>query len=195
MTVQLSLSMVAMLVSLFAFAQYAQSILKGRTLAHPLSWTIWGISTCVIFAAQISGGAGYGAWAIGVSGLAALSIALLSIKGRGSVSVHRLDIACLVAALVSLPIWYITNDPLWAVVLITFVDSLGFIPTLRKAYQLPYSEPITFHLLMGLRGVLVIAALEHYSVTTLLFPLTVSVFCGLLISLLLMQRRKQTLSF
>ena len=192
MTLNLLFSAVAMSLSLFAFGYYVRSILKGYTQAHPFSWTIWGISTCVIFAAQTTAGAGYGAWAIGLSGLAALGIAVLSLRGPRSVGVHSLDIACLIAAMVSLLIWYATNDPLWAVVLITCVDSLGFIPTLRKAYHSPHSEPITFHLLMGLRGLFVVAALEQYSITTLLFPLTVSVFCCLLIAVLLIRRKHLT---
>jgi hypothetical protein len=73
-------------------------------------------------------------------------------------------------------------------VIITLVDSLGFIPTIRKAYSDPFREPIFFPTLMGIRSILVIASLENYSLTTVLFPLTVAGFCVILISILMLRR-------
>ena len=83
-----------------------------------------------------------------------------------------------------MPLWYFTADPMWAVVILTVVDLLGFGPTLRKAFHFPHEENLTFFGLFLLRNLLVIVALEHYSVTTLLFPAAVALACLLLILLI-----------
>jgi hypothetical protein len=81
------------------------------------------------------------------------------------------------------------SDPLWAVVILTAIDVLGFAPTARKVYHAPYSEPISFVALFFVRNVLVLFALEYYSVTTVLFPAVIAIACLLLITLIIMRRR------
>ena len=70
----------------------------------------------------------------------------------------------------ALPLWYLTHDPFWAVVILTLVDTLGFVPTFRKAYHKPYEEQLLLYVLMTIRNLVSIPALEHYSWTTVLFP-------------------------
>ena len=88
----------------------------------------------MVFLAQLEDGGGTGAWPIGVSGIITIFIALLAYIKRADISITRTDWLFLVAALSSLPFWYFTSDPLWAVVILTTVDVLGFGPTARKAY-------------------------------------------------------------
>jgi hypothetical protein len=89
----------------------------------------------------------------------------------------------------SLPFWYFTSDPLWAVVILTIVDVLGFGPTVRKAYAFPHSESLLFFALFTARNLIVIMALENYSVTTVLFPAVIAAACMLLITLIAYRRR------
>ncbi|WP_321277274.1 hypothetical protein [Thiomicrorhabdus indica] len=156
---------------------------------HVFSWVIWGSATCVVFLAQVEDNAGAGAWSIGLSGMIALWIALMAYLQQGEIRATRSDWGFLVLALSSLPFWYFTADPLWAVVILTTVDALGFGPTLRKVYRFPYSEKLLFFILLGVRNVLVILALENYSLTTLLFPVVVTLACLLLISIAVYRRR------
>lgn len=93
------------------------------------------------------------------------------------------------AAVSAVPLWYVTDDPLWAVVILTLVDLLGFGPTLRKAFHFPHEENLTFFGLFLLRNLLAILALEHYSVTTVLFPAAVALACLMLIVLILYRRK------
>jgi hypothetical protein len=89
----------------------------------------------------------------------------------------------------SLPLWYLTSDPLWAVVILTTVDALGFGPTMRKAYHFPHSESVLFFALFATRNLLVVLALEQYSVTTVLFPAVIAAACLLLMALMTYRRR------
>ncbi|HEV7301307.1 MAG TPA: hypothetical protein VGN72_18230 [Tepidisphaeraceae bacterium] len=83
-----------------------------------------------------------------------------------------------------LPVWFLTADPLWAVVTLTVVDLLGFGPTMRKAYWHPREEHAGHFALSALRNGLVILALERYSLTTVLFPAAVGIVCLLLVAML-----------
>lgn len=183
------LSAVAIVLTLIAFFPYMRSIIQGALKPHVFSWIIWGATTFVVFLAQLEDNGGAGAWPIGVSGSITMLIALLAYIKRADISITTTDWLFFVSAMSSLPFWYFTSDPLWAVAILTTVDVLGFGPTVRKAYIFPYSESLLFFSLFTARNLIVIAALEHYSVTTVLFPAVISAACVLLIAMVTYRRR------
>ena len=183
------LSGIAVALTFTAFIPYIRDILKGKTKPHIFSWVIWGTTTFVVFLAQLEGHGGVGAWPLGVSGTITIFIANLAYVKRGNPTVTKIDWFFLIAALLSLPLWHITSDPLWAVVILTVIDVLGFGPTIRKAYNFPHSESLLFFGLFAFRDFLVILALEHYSTTTVLFPATTSMACFLLVTMIFYRRR------
>lgn len=171
------LSIIAIILTLISFSVYVRSILKGFTKPHVFSWIIWSIITCTVFFAQLSDGAGAGAWPIGVSGVATVFIAILSYIKRHEIPITRSDWYYFLTALSAIPVWIISSDPLWAVIILTTVDVLGFVPTFRKSYQLPYTEPLLFDAIVFIRNMIAIAALENYTLTTVLFPAAVGLVC------------------
>lgn len=183
------LSAVAILLTFVAYLPYIRLILKGTVRPHVFSWVIWGMTTFVVFLAQLEDDGGAGAWPIGVSGVITIFIALLAYIKRADVKITMTDWLFFAAAMSSLPLWYFTSDPLWAVVILTTVDLFGFGPTLRKVYAQPYSESLLFYFLFALRNAIAVAALENYSATTLLFPVLTAVACLLLIAMAASRRR------
>jgi len=183
------ISFLAIVITFLAFLPYLRSILKDTIQPHVFSWVIWGATTFIVFLAQLDDGGGVGAWPIGVSGCITLLIALLAYIKRTDIEITKLDWLFFVVAISSLPFWYFTSDPLWAVVILTIVDVLGFGPTLRKAYVYPYSESLLFYSLFVIRNVLVIIALENYSITTTLFPAVIAVVSSLLVFVIFYRRR------
>lgn len=170
-------SAVAVLITLVAFYPYLRGVLQNSIRPHVFSWVIWATTTLVVFLAQVQSHGGVGAWPIGLSGIITAAIAVLAYLKRADVSITRLDWLFLITAMASLPLWYLTSDPMWAVIVLTAVDILGFGPTLRKTYNSPHSESLLFFSLFALRNSLVILALESYSVATVLFPAAVAVAC------------------
>ncbi len=182
------ISLAAIALTFIGFAPYIRDIHRGTTQAHVFSWIIWGITTVIVFFAQLNAKGGSGAWPLGVSGAVTLYIALLAYQRKGTLKIASSDWLFFYAALSSLPIWYFSADPVFAVIVLTTVDLLGFGPTLRKAYHHPYTESLTFFSLFALRNGLVILALAHYSLATLLFPAAVGLSCLFLIILVLFRR-------
>jgi hypothetical protein len=183
------LSIAGIVLTFVMFVPYVRSIQRGKTRPHVFSWVIWGIGTFVVFLAQLAGHAGVGAWPIGVSGVITLYIAVLAYFKSKEFAITKADWAFLTAAISALPCWFLTDDPLAAVLVLTAVDLIGFGPTFRSAYVRPFSEHMGFFALGAVRNVLVILALQHYSVTTVLFPAAVGVGCVALVVLLACRRR------
>lgn len=183
------LSAVAIALTFAAFVPYIRTIANGTTRPHVFSWVIWGATTFVVFLAQLEGKGGVGAWPIGVSGSITIFIAILAYVKRADITITKTDWLFFVTALSSLPFWYFTSDPLWAVVILTIVDILGFGPTVRKAYSFPHSESLLFFALFAARNVLVILALESYSVTTVLFPAAIAAACMSLMAMITVRRQ------
>ena len=183
------LSAVAISLTFIAFFPYIRSIVKGAIKPHVFSWVIWGTTTSVVFLAQLQDNGGAGAWPIGVSGSITIFIALLAYMKRSDIMITKTDWLFFVSAMSSLPFWYFTADPLWAVVILTTVDVMGFGPTVRKAYVFPHSESLLFFALFTARNFIAILALENYSITTVLFPAAVAVACLLLMAMVMYRRR------
>lgn len=188
------LSALAIIITLVAFFPYVRSIIKNTIRPHVFSWVIWGMTTVVVFFAQLQDKGGAGAWPLGVSGAITLFIALLAFIKRADNSITKLDWAFFLLALSSLPFWYFTAVPLSAVMILTLADVLGFGPTIRKAYRFPESESVLFFFLFSARNLIVIMALENYSLTTVLFPATIALACALLIAMIIYRRQVQAAS-
>ncbi len=183
------LGILATAITIVAFIPYIQSILIGKTKPHVFSWLIWGLATVIVFFAQLADGAGAGAWSIGVSGAVTLYIAWLAYRRCSGSAITNLDWLFFIFALASLPLWYITDNPFWAVIILTTVDTLGFGPTFRNAYHHPYQEQLLLYVLMTIRNLIAIAALEYYSWTTVLFPAFISFTCIVFIAMVAARRR------
>lgn len=178
----------ALALTFVAFLPYIRSILKGETRPHVFSWFIWGVGTLIVFIAQFLDGGGYGAWVIGVSGLITCSIAVLAWLKSADTSFVKIDWLFLALAGSALPLWFVTETALSAVIVLTIVDLLGFGPSIRKTYEAPYEENATFFGIGALRNIFVVLALENYSWTTVLFPVAVGVACVLFVLLILFRR-------
>lgn len=182
------ISATAIVLTFVAFYPYIRSIRLGQTRPHVLSWIIWGVTTLIVSFAQMAGAAGVGAWPITFSGIITLYVAFLAYRVTRTAEITRLDWVFLASALSALPLWYISSNPLTAVLILTFVDLLGFGPTFRKAYDAPYTERLGFFALMTLRNLLSIWALEHYSWTTVVFPAAIALACLAFIAMVFMRR-------
>lgn len=185
-----TLSAIAIVITIASFLPYLVSILRGQTRPHVFSWIIWGITTFVVFLAQLSDRGGAGAWPIGVSGIITIVVAWLAYRHKADITITLADWLFLIIALSALPFWYLTADPFWAVLILTTVDMLGFGPTLRKAYHHPHEEQALFYFLFAVRNVLASMALENYTATTLMFPVATGIGCLVLIALIGYRRRR-----
>lgn len=183
------LGILATIVAFVSYIPYFRNIFRGKTKPHAFSWLVWMILAAMTFFAQISQGAGAGAWVTGFTALICLGVFLLALK-RGEKKIVLFDWFCLASAILILIFYILTNDPLLSIVLIIAVDTLGFVPTVRKSYLRPYEETLSLYAVNCIKFTLSLAALENFTVVTALYPAT-WLAMNILFSAMLVIRRKQ----
>lgn len=182
------LSAAAIALTFLSFWPYIRSIRRGESKPHVFSWLIWGVTTFIVFLAQLAAKGGAGAWPIGISALITFYIGYLAFRRKSDLTITTLDWVFLIMALASVPFWWLTNDPLWAVLILTTIDLLGFGPTFRKAYADPFSENLTMYVMIIFRNGLALAALEELNWTTATFPAAVAVGCLAFVGMVCLRR-------
>jgi len=168
---------------------YLYSIVRGNTRPHVFSWLIWATISAIGFAAQFLEGAGPGAWARCFAALSCFLIMLLALT-RGEKNIAPADFITLVIALATIPLWIVTETPLWSVIIVCCIDTLGYLPTVRKSWHKPQEELPVGYLVSSLGAACSLIAIEHYVPSTWLYP-AVLVTSNASVFAYLMLRRKR----
>jgi hypothetical protein len=183
------LVIVGVFLTFFVYVFYIRDILAGRTKPHVFSWLVWSITTGIIYALQVSAGAGSGSYIT----LALLAIVLLvfclSLK-NGKKVIKKIDVVFLCLALLSVPLWLVVHQPVLSIILLCAIDLFGFMPTIRKSWNDPYSETLSLYVITVFRYGLGFFALAEYNIVTWLFPIT-WVFGNAVFATILIIRRKR----
>lgn len=171
-----------------SYGIYLYSIYKGDTKPHPFSWFIWSSLTGIIFFAQLSDGGGIGTVITGLSGIVSLGIAALAFFLQKEITISRSDKVIFVLSLFSIPLWLITDTPLWSVILVTCINMGGFYPTYRKSWSNPEQESCLSYAIGGIKHVFTLLALENISIITALTPASVVIVTSGLLLLITYRR-------
>jgi len=164
------LTAIGLLFMATSYIIYVYSIFKGETRPHPFSWFIWGLLTLIGYVAQISDGGGVGAIITLASAVISFAIAGIGYVKRENIVISKSDKWAFVLSLLAIPLWLITDTPLYSVILITLIDGAGFYPTFRKSWHAPEQESVSSFALGGFKHFFTILALENISLITALFP-------------------------
>jgi hypothetical protein len=162
------------IVSAVGYIPYISSILKGKTRPERATWWIWSALMVVALAAQIAAGA---PWSLPLTVtflFGNLLVAILSLK-HGYGRFHTKDYLGLIITGIGIWLWYITNNPLVALVIIVGVDFLGTWLTISKTWRAPYSESLLSWILMSIASIMTVISVGHIDLAKLIFPVYVSI--------------------
>ena len=185
---QQTFGIVAAVFGICAYIPYIRAVIKGRTRPHVFSWFLWCLMSAIVFFAQVSAGAGAGAWVTASIAVLCAVIFALALR-QGETSITLSDRISLIAALAAIPLWLLTKDPLWSVILLCVIYVLAFYPTIRKSWLRPHQETILSFALGTVRSVLNLLALQTVNLTTSLYPLVNLLTCVLFVVLVLWRRK------
>lgn len=188
MIVKTIISLVAVSLTILGYVPYVRDVFKGKTLPHPYTWFIWGTVTAIAYFLQASGGAGVGSWVTLVVAMISYFIFILGLR-NGNKDITVLDTVFFLLSLVAIPLWLIAKQPILSVVLVSIIDMLGFVPTIRKSWSKPYSETLFTYELNAFRHGLSLFALEQYNIVTFLYPASWAL-ANTFFSLMLILRRR-----
>ncbi|HUY68234.1 MAG TPA: hypothetical protein VMV79_02920 [Alphaproteobacteria bacterium] len=179
---------VAVVIGFAGYGPYFLSVWRGATKPHAFSWIVWSLLSLIAFFAQASRGAGPGAWTTGANALFCFTVAMCGVF-YGEREITRGDWLSFLAALAALPLWYVTADPLWAVIWITAIDMSAFYPTVRKSWLKPHEENLSPYIGDATAFALAFCVLGHYSLVTVMTPLFVVTANGAFVGMSLWRRR------
>lgn len=181
---------VAGIISLVAFIPYIFAVLRGETKPNRTTWWIWTVVGLMLGASYYSSGANHTIWVPVSYIIGPFVIAILSIKyGEGGWT--RFDRNCLLGAGVSVVLWWIFSSPLVALLINLFIDLMGALPTIRKAYYEPESEDRTAWALFFAGNIVNLFAVETtWTFAIYVYPIYMVLVSGIIAILVLARRRR-----
>ncbi|NOS67079.1 MAG: hypothetical protein HOO67_01795 [Candidatus Peribacteraceae bacterium] len=184
------LGTIASLLSIVGFAFYMPKMFSGQTKPHAFSWFVWSFTAIIVFATQVAGGAGPGAWlfAVEILGCSTVFCWALAYGEKGYTSS---DWIALTLALLSLVSWITTKTLMPSVILITLVEVFGFFPTFRKSFDKPFEESAVVYALSPPKCLISLFAIEHYALTTTLYPIAIIILNTGFVTMLWIRRRQK----
>ncbi len=165
---KLFLATFASILVVFSYIPYFRDIFAKKTKPHLYTWLIWTVTQGTAAVALIYGGGKFGSISLIVGTVLVLAISTLSFR-YGTKNITRNDTILLVVAFFAIIIWWILKSPLLSVIMITIIDVIGFIPTIRKSYTEPYSETISFWIMMIIIDILSIVSNAQYNFLTVTY--------------------------
>ncbi len=187
------IAIIAATLAIIGNVPYLWDVFKGRVKPHPYTWLIWTIVSCIVFFGQVAKGAGVGAIPTAASEIFTIIIFLFSLK-YGFKGITKTDTALLILALSGLIPWFLTNDPTWSIIIAVSIDLVGFIPTLRKAWQFPKTETPLLYGMNVIRHILMLFSLQAYNIATVLHSITMIITNTLMTSFILFRKGTRSVS-
>ena len=181
------LGYLAIVIEIVSYLIYFVGIFRGKTKPHAFTWFVWGTLNIVAFIAVLISGGETGSWVLGVNAFFCFIISAIGFWQK-VVQYDLHDWLALIGAFIGIFLWWITNNPLYAVILVALSDAVGSIPIFRKAYRAPFEENVAAFAIGVLYYPLAILALGSLTLTTWLYPAVVLLLDGLLVILILIRR-------
>lgn len=178
---------IALSITVASYFPYWVEIFRGNTKPHLYTWLIWLISQIVALAGMLYGGGGHGTFALWAGLFGVGSVFLLCFR-YGTKNIMRSDIVVLLLALIAVALLVVFDNPLLAVILVSLIDALGYIPTIRKLYQEPWTESLLSWSIVTIAHLFSFMALAHYNALTLTYLITVFFANIILLSIGLIRR-------
>ncbi len=186
-----ALMVLGVIIATLNYYYYIGKILKGAVKPHMFSWLIWSLLGAVAFAAQWVENAGPGMWQTAFMTSGTIVVSTMAFF-KGDKNYTRSDWIALAFSLLAIPLWLLTKDPLWSVILITIIDIVAMWPTVRKTWIRPHQESALTFFTAGLTCALGVFALSVLNVTTGLYVGTIAL-ANFMFTVMILLRRKKSL--
>lgn len=191
MNIKITFAALGIIIGLIGIIPYIIGLLKKQIEPHVFTWLIWAITQGIATLGILKGEGGIGAYVLMITTSLTFLVFLLSLK-NGKKNITRYDVFVLIAACLAMGIWIFLKNPLLAVIWVSIIDILGYIPTFRKSFHKPETEKTISWLFYALGNVFAILALENYNMLTMFY--VVSIFFANITLYLFLVVRKQYIS-
>lgn len=177
-------------VSTLSYIPYIIDTIKKKTRPHIFTWFIWTIVLGVVIIAQIQDNIGFGVIASLCSGIMTGIIMMLAIFYYGDKKANLIDWFFFILGLIAILVWILTNNPLYSVIIVSFIEICAFVPTFKKCYYDPHSETLSMYYIGIFKYLLSFTIFDNFSIITMLFPMTV-IIANIFLLIFVYIRKKQ----
>ena len=178
----------SLVLGVLSYIPYIRSMVLRQTTPHPYTWLIWSITTGTAAVGGWYGGGGYGVLLLALWSVLTFLVFLLSFK-YGTKNITKGDVTLLVLALLAILVWWQLNAPLLSILMVTAIDAFGYVPTIRKVLEEPWSESLPSWLLFTATGLIGLIALAQYNFLTVVYLAMSATLNTIVISICLFRRR------
>lgn len=167
---------------------YIRDVINKTTRPNVVSWGGWTLFSAIVAVAQIAKGADMSVLVPIGSTLGTGIVAVLGIK-YGYVQFSKLDKVCFMLGAAAIAIWFVTGEPLTAIVIAIIADAFFLLPTSVKAYRTPLTETALSYVLYIVASIFGLLALTDLRLQNVLFPIYLIFAYGSTVIILLVRRK------
>ena len=178
-----TIGIIAGILAIGGYIPYIYSILMGTTRPNRATWFIWTIVGGLLAFSYIAEGDQNSIWLPLGYFLGPLMVAILSLR-YGYAEWTRLDTICIIAAIISVIPWVLSDSATMTLVINVIIDSTGAIPTLVKTYREPETEDMTAWLVFFIANTLQLFAISMWNVAAL-YPIYLFLLAGSMVIFIL----------
>lgn len=136
------LGVTALALTSLAMAPYAIKTFLGTARPHRATWFVWAVLASVSASAQATAATGLSQSFAVLQAGGTILIALMAIRmGRGAFFTLT-EVTIFLLAAGGLALWYVTDEPAYALTISISISAMAALPTIVKCYTDPASEPL-----------------------------------------------------
>lgn len=160
------IGIVAGVLALGGYIPYIYTIFTGATKPNKATWIIWSVVGGLLAFSYLAEGDPNSIWLPLGYFIGPLIVAILSFR-YGYSEWSKLDIICLVTAMISVIPWVLSKDATLTLVINVLIDSTGAIPTLVKTYREPDTEDLTAWTIFFIANTLQLFSISQWHISVI----------------------------
>lgn len=164
--------LIGAVVQLFGIFVYIRATVRGETKPNRVTWLMWSVAPLIGSVAAFSDGVRWAVLPVFMSGFAPLLVFIASfVNPKSFWKLEKFDYICASCSILALLLWWITKEPLIAIIFSIASDAFAAIPTLLKSWKHPDSESVEAYTTGLFCSITSFFALKTFSFSELAFPI------------------------
>ena len=162
---------------------YMKDTLEWKTKPNKVTWWIWAAAPLIgSFAMYYSQWLSWNILPVFMAWFVPLLVFIASfVNPKSYWKLNKLDYICLASAILALVLWWITKNPLLAIIFWILTDFFAAIPIIIKSYKFPETETVFAFYTWFLSALSSFLVIKNWTIEEYLFPAYLVIICLVLI--------------
>lgn len=150
-------------IAVFGISVYLKDTITGEAKPNKISWLMWAVAPLIATVAALSKGVTWAVIPIFMSGFGPLCIFVASFFSKKAYwKLTHFDYLCGFFSVLALVLWAITKEANVAIIFAIISDAFAAVPTLKKIWTNPETEPVLPYWTGMISAVTTFAAIRYW---------------------------------